>query len=516
MNKTVEVTLEANPGTVDEPYLAAVRQLGVNRLSLGVQSMDNETLMLLGRTHTAVQASQSVQFARDSGFTNLSLDLMYGIPGQSLATWQDTLKEAVQLEPEHLSLYPLSLEDDVPLNRVIRRGQIPPIDPDRTAEQYEAAEDYLASEGYVHYEISNWAREGFQRRHNMVYWQCLPYLGIGVAAHSYIDGHRRANTHDLDEYIRMFQPGAFYRPETDEEIKPETQLAEAIIMGLRLNRGIKFADMRDRFGIELVSRYGQEMDELTQLGLIETNDQSIRLTRRGRLLGVAQFVTGDTFHVPPNTQISFRLRRGGVVGPWQATQFSAGDQVWQLEFATVQIGLCESDTTLQVEVSGVGTFGNGEVMHVPPGSNISYRLRRGSCVGPWNATQFSAGDTTWDIIDDCANLPSIEIIKTASPDWIDNPGGGEATFTFTINNLSASNTVTINSLTDSVFGDLNSQGDCACPQIIPAGGSYSCSMTTEVTRNLPDAHTNIVTACGIDDNGIPVIASDDVYIDIGD
>ena len=148
----------------------------------------------------------------------------------------------------------------------------------------------------------------------------------------------------------------------------------------------------------------------------------------------------------------------------------------------MQIGLCESDTTLQVEVSGVGTFGNGEVMHVPPGSNISYRLRRGSCVGPWNATQFSAGDTTWDIIDDCANLPSIEIIKTASPDWIDNPGGGEATFTFTINNLSASNTVTINSLTDSVFGDLNSQGDCACPQIIPAGGSYSCSMTTEVTR----------------------------------
>ena len=284
-NKPVEITLEANPGTVDEPYLAAVRQLGVNRLSLGVQSMDNETLMLLGRTHTAVQASQAVQLARNSSFTNLSLDLMYGIPDQSLATWQDTLMKVVQLEPEHLSLYPLSLEDDVPLSRAIRRGEIPPIDLDRTAEQYEAAEDYLASEGYVHYEISNWAKEGFQCRHNMVYWQCLPYLGVGVAAHSYIDGHRQANTHDLDEYIRMFQPGALYQPETDEEIKPETQLAEAIIMGLRLNQGIEFANFRDRFGIDLASRYGQEMNELTQLGLIETDDQSFRLTRRGRLLG---------------------------------------------------------------------------------------------------------------------------------------------------------------------------------------------------------------------------------------
>jgi len=285
MSKTVEVTLEANPGTVDEPYLTAVRQLGVNRLSLGVQSMDNETLMLLGRTHSTAQASQAVQFARNSGFTNLSLDLMYGIPGQSLATWQDILKKAVQFEPEHLSLYPLSLEDDVPLNSAIRRGETPPIDPDQTAEQYETAEDYLASEDYVHYEISNWAREGFQCRHNMVYWQCLPYLGVGVAAHSYIDGHRQANTHYLDEYIRMFQPGALCHPETDEEIKPETQLAEAIIMGLRLNCGIEFADFKDRFGVDLTSRYGQEIEELTQLGLIETSDQSIRLTRRGRLLG---------------------------------------------------------------------------------------------------------------------------------------------------------------------------------------------------------------------------------------
>lgn len=284
-NKTVEITLEANPGTIDEHFLFAVKQLGINRLSLGVQSMDDETLTLLGRIHTVDQAHRAVQFARNSGFNNLSLDLIYGIPGQALATWQDTLKRAVQLEPQHLSLYPLTLEDDAPLSKSIQRGTIPPIDPDQTAEQYEIAENYLASESYIHYEISNWAKEGFQCRHNMVYWHCMPYLGVGVAAHSYIDGHRQANTHDLDEYMRMFEPGAIYQPESDEKITPATQLAEVIIMGLRLNCGIEFTSFSDRFGIDLPSRYGQQINELTQLGLIEADDQNIRLTQRGRLLG---------------------------------------------------------------------------------------------------------------------------------------------------------------------------------------------------------------------------------------
>ncbi|NQT72823.1 MAG: hypothetical protein HQ553_08630, partial [Chloroflexi bacterium] len=232
--------------------------------------------------------------------------------------------------------------------------------------------------------------------------------------------------------------------------------------------------------------------------------------------GVAQFVTGDTFHVPPGTNISFRLRRGGVVGPWQQRQFDVGDTTWGLEFATVHMGLCESNPIFEVEVSGVGTFSNGDVMHVPPNTNISFRLLRGTGVGAWDTTQFSAGDTTWDIIDDCTNISSIEIIKEASTNWIDTPAGGDVTFTFTINNLSASDAVTIDSLTDSVFDDLNGQGDCACPQTIAAGDPYSCSMTIYVGRNLPHGHTNTVTASGTDDDGIPVSASDEVYIDIGD
>jgi oxygen-independent coproporphyrinogen-3 oxidase len=171
------------------------------------------------------------------------------------------------------------------LSRAIRRGELPAVDLDCTAEQYEVAEDYLASEGYRHYEISNWARDGAECRHNMAYWRCTPYLGVGVAAHSYIGGHRQSNTHDLDAYLRMFQFGELYRPETDEEITPEIQLWEAVVMGLRLNQGIEFADIRDRSGVDLVSRYGQEIDELLYLGLLEIDGQGLRLTRRGRLLG---------------------------------------------------------------------------------------------------------------------------------------------------------------------------------------------------------------------------------------
>jgi len=285
VGETAEITLEANPGTVDERYLAATRKLGINRLSLGVQSLDDGTLAILGRIHTAAQASEIVRFARNAGFGNLSLDLIYGVPGQSLTDWQDTLQKAVGLGPEHLSLYPLTLEEDAPLSRAIQKGAFPAIDPDSAAEQYEAAQDYLESEGYFHYEISNWAREGAQCRHNMAYWRCAPYLGIGVAAHSCIDGRRHSNTSSLDDYLGTFQLRELYRPETDEEITPEIGLWEAIAMGLRLSQGIEFAEMRDRFGIDLISRYGKEIDELVRFGLLETDCRGLRLTRRGRLLG---------------------------------------------------------------------------------------------------------------------------------------------------------------------------------------------------------------------------------------
>ena len=285
IDNTAEITIEANPGTVDESYLAAIRELGINRLSLGVQSLDDEELALLGRIHSSAEARDTLLFARNAGFANVSLDLIYGLPGQNIYSWKDTLDEVIKLAPEHLSLYPLSLENDVPISLAIERGEIPDIDPDRSADQYELAEDLLTVHGYGHYEISNWAKEGWECRHNMAYWKNLPYLGIGVAAHSCMDGHRFANTTDLDRYLDASLLNIEMPRGMDEEIWPELQLSETVILGLRLNTGVNLDDIQRRFGIDLLRLYGQQINELAISGLLECVDRYVRLTRRGRLLG---------------------------------------------------------------------------------------------------------------------------------------------------------------------------------------------------------------------------------------
>jgi oxygen-independent coproporphyrinogen-3 oxidase len=285
VGKAAEITIEANPGTVNASYLATIRKLSINRLSLGTQSLDDNELTLLGRIHTAAEAREAVCLARSSGFTNLNIDLIYGIPRQTLSKWQDILAKAIGLMPEHLSLYPLTLDGDEPIYRAIERGELPAINPDIAAEQYELAEDLLAAHGYQHYEISNWAKEGYQCQHNLVYWQGSPYLGIGVAAHSYLNNHRFANTMDLDKYLSAFSSNIQRAIDWDEEIEPEWQLAEAVILGLRLSWGICLDDIRGRFGVDLLNQYHSQVDNLTGLGLLEFIDGHIRLTRRGRLLG---------------------------------------------------------------------------------------------------------------------------------------------------------------------------------------------------------------------------------------
>jgi len=285
VNAASEVTLEANPGTVDETYLTAIKKAGVNRLSLGVQSWDDGELALLGRIHTAAEARDAVQFARNSRFSNLNIDLIYGLPGQTLKSWHKTLDDAIGFSPEHISLYPLTLEDDAPMRLAIERGKLPLLDPDLTADQYELAQDTLAAHGYHHYEISNWAKQGYECKHNMVYWHNLPYLGVGIAAYSYIDGHRLANTTDLDSYLNAFARNLLPACELDEEIDPELQLSETVILGLRLSEGIGLDDINRRFGIDLLRHYEQQVDETASLGLLEYSGQRIRLTRRGRLLG---------------------------------------------------------------------------------------------------------------------------------------------------------------------------------------------------------------------------------------
>jgi oxygen-independent coproporphyrinogen-3 oxidase len=207
------------------------------------------------------------------------------LPNQTLASWCKTLDEAIGLNPEHISLYPLTLEADAPMRLAIQRGEVSPIDPDLTADQYELAQDTLAAHDYFHYEISSWARDGYKCKHNLVYWHNLPYLGAGVAAHSYINGHRLAHTTNLDSYLNAFSRNLPPAWELDEEIGPELQLSETVILGLRLSEGVCLEGIRSQFGIDLLKHYSQQVDETAALGLLEYSGQRIRLTRRGRLLG---------------------------------------------------------------------------------------------------------------------------------------------------------------------------------------------------------------------------------------
>jgi oxygen-independent coproporphyrinogen-3 oxidase len=284
VRETAEITIEANPGTVNLEYLSDIRKVGINRLSLGIQSLNDVELAMMGRIHNGDEAQESIRLARLAGFANLNLDLIYGLPGQSLQDWQHTLDAVAAAGAEHLSVYGLSLEPETPLWQAIQQKQLPAIDPDLSADQYELAEDILETYGYKHYEISNWARPGYECRHNLAYWQNQPYLGAGVAAHSFIKGHRLANTGSLDKYLAAFPDNPAAARDMDEEISPQLQLAEAAIMGLRLCDGLSLDWILLHFGVDLLEYYEQPVAEMVEAGLLEQTGRQLRLTRRGRLL----------------------------------------------------------------------------------------------------------------------------------------------------------------------------------------------------------------------------------------
>jgi oxygen-independent coproporphyrinogen-3 oxidase len=280
-----EVTIEANPGTVARAKLSGLLSLGINRLSLGVQSFDDAELQLLGRIHSAGQALETLQAARDAGFHNINLDLIFGLPGQSLASWRGSLQWALDLTPEHLSLYALSVETGTPLAAAIERGALPSPDPDLVADMYELAEEACATAGYAHYEISNWARrEDVQCEHNLIYWRNEDYIGLGAGAHSWSRGHRWSNTRSPQAYADLLSRGA--SPVAAKEAIPrELEMGETMMMGLRLlDEGVSCARFRQRFGIDLRQKYAADIEELEALALLEVRDDRVRLSQRGRLL----------------------------------------------------------------------------------------------------------------------------------------------------------------------------------------------------------------------------------------
>ena len=297
----IEITLEANPGTVSLASLQEMRRLGVNRLSLGMQSAHPGELRLLERQHDYPQVVNAVKAAHQAGFDNLNLDLIYGLPEQALSTWQHSLELALGLHAEHLSLYALSIEHGTPLKRWAERGLIPEPDPDLAAEMYEWADERLAAAGYEQYEISNWSKPGCACRHNLQYWRGQPYLGLGAGAHGYAAGVRTANVLAPAAYIARLkeaEPQLFPRtPATASltQVDRTAEIGETMMMGLRLTReGVSEADFQARFGQELEEVFAGEIKELQGYGLLEwagkAPQRRLRLTPRGRLLGNQVFL----------------------------------------------------------------------------------------------------------------------------------------------------------------------------------------------------------------------------------
>ena len=308
LHPELEITLESNPGTVTPAYLSDLNKLGINRLSLGMQSANQWELTMLERQHDFGDVIRAIGSARKAGFRNINLDLIFGLPDQTLDDWKRNLASAISLEIEHLSLYNLTLEHGTPMEHWVNRGLLNEPDVDISADMYEYAMGHLGSEGYEQYEISNWARTDHAGnlitcRHNIQYWRNLPYIGIGAGAHGFAKNMRIANTLSPVKYIQHFlnareaDDRSFPNSPASVEVRQLTTeeiMSDTMIMGLRLTiEGVSKKTFRERYGLELERVYSTEIDELIALNLLEwvgEDGDNLRLTPEGRLLGNQAFI----------------------------------------------------------------------------------------------------------------------------------------------------------------------------------------------------------------------------------
>lgn len=309
--KGAEITLEANPERLSFDYLQGLHEMGINRLSLGMQSANPEDLQLLERQHDYRQVTTVVKEARKAGIDNINIDLIFGIPHQTLSSWQKSLEFGLSLEPDHLSLYALTVEKGTPLAGWVTKGLLVAPDPDLAADMYEWASERLDQSGYKQYEISNWARFDTTNgllvcKHNLQYWRNLSYIGFGAGAHGFSGGKRTANVRLPYEYIQRIQNTKGDRdrsllifpstPATDtlHVVDREEEMRETMMMGLRLTgEGISRSEFRSRFHTSIEEEFNNEIEELLRFGLLEwksPDNDRLRLTPRGRLLGNQVFI----------------------------------------------------------------------------------------------------------------------------------------------------------------------------------------------------------------------------------
>lgn len=275
----IEITIEANPGTIYSEMVKILNSLGVNRFSLGIQSFIDRELEILGRIHNSLDGIKAIELIRNEGAKNLSIDLIYGIPGQSVKDWQYNLTRAIEYSPEHISTYELTPEKETPLYDLITEGGLRKPDEDTIIDMYYHSIERLNRAGYIHYEISNFAKDGFQCRHNINYWDRGEYIGLGAGAHSFEDEIRRVNIRDVRRYIDIVKKGL--SPYEEETVIRETEaLKEYIFLGLRKRKGINVRAIKERFKIDIITA----SSDLISNGLLEVKGDYLRLTNRGLTL----------------------------------------------------------------------------------------------------------------------------------------------------------------------------------------------------------------------------------------
>lgn len=281
VDETAEITIEANPGTVTQDKMTAWRRVGINRVSLGIQSLQDHVLAKAGRIHGRSEALRCLQELRQAGFVNLSADLIYGLPGQKLDDVVQDCRELVRLGLEHLSVYGLTVEDDTPFRQLQQQGRLALPEEEVEDAMYEAVVHELESAGYERYEISNYCRSGHYSRHNSKYWRFAEYLGLGAGAHSFVSGRRWANPAELEEYLQVEWPG-FSLP---DQLDPDIQQGEYIMLALRTRQGVDAEDYQRHFGHSFDARYGEVTHRMVGRGWLVATSDGIRLTSAGMKFG---------------------------------------------------------------------------------------------------------------------------------------------------------------------------------------------------------------------------------------
>lgn len=280
--KDIEITIEVNPGTVDTKKLNDYKKLGINRLSIGLQSTKNDILKKIGRIHTYQEFLEIYKLAREIGFKNINIDLMIGIPGQKIEDLKNTLQDIIKLEPEHISVYSLIIEENTPIEKMLENGEIKLPDEDLERNMYWYVKNTLELNGYNHYEISNFAKLGKESRHNLNCWNQEEYIGFGVAAHSYLNGIRFSNTINVEEYIQHIENN---RKEENIQIEESQSLEdkknEFMMLGFRKIQGVDIARFKEKFIDNPIFLYRENLNKLVEEGLIEVDLNHIKLTNKG-------------------------------------------------------------------------------------------------------------------------------------------------------------------------------------------------------------------------------------------